>query len=245
MSTTSSSSEKNQISLRRALRILVQLGNTASGLSFGEIRKGLDHVSPPGLSRILKVLVEEGWTEKTPEGSYIPGSAMRLLWASYEEQRSMADRMAVWVDRMAVLTGESASYVEYRPGGFIHCYKREMPESMHYMDINVLNSKLHINGLGKLCLAFQDDQVIDDEIRRLSLGGRETLRKELAEIPSRRVYVSKETSKTRLGFPVFHPERSFQGAVGITVIHQQQKRIEDLKGLLMDLRNELEEALEQ
>jgi DNA-binding IclR family transcriptional regulator len=147
------------ISLRRGLKVLDLLAGRHP-VTFSYLRERLGDVPATTLSRLLKVLLEEGWVLRDAQGHYClaPGGvdfARRCIGGLDE-----GELLAPLVERLAEETGESAAFAQFREIGFFFLAKREAPSSYHYIPLYQLNPDLKDNGFGFLCLAFQRDDLI-------------------------------------------------------------------------------------
>ncbi len=147
------------VSLRRGLKLLDLLAGRHP-VTFSYLREGLGDLPATTLSRLLKVLLEEGWVLRDAQGHYglAPGGvdfARRCIGGLDE-----GELLAPLVERLAEETGESAAFAQFREIGFFFLAKREAPSSYHYIPLYQLNPDLKDNGFGFLCLAFQRDDLI-------------------------------------------------------------------------------------
>lgn len=122
--------------LRRGLQIIDALARDER-LGFTDLRRELDDVSAPTLSRLLKVLVDEGWV--IPSSESMPGYRLGPRSLAMAGNALGADdperRRREAVQQLAEATGESAAWVRWDGRSICFELKHEMPDSYHYMAI--------------------------------------------------------------------------------------------------------------
>lgn len=123
--------------LRRGLRTVAALAADGT-LGFGELRRRLDGVAAPTLSRLLTVLREEGWVAAVADGYAAGPAAMqaaRGMLAVRDADAACRDA----VDQLAAATGESAAWLAWDGSAIIFRHHRLMSDSYHYLPIGSRN----------------------------------------------------------------------------------------------------------
>jgi DNA-binding IclR family transcriptional regulator len=123
--------------LRRGLRLAAAL--SAEGpLAFGDLRRRLDGVAAPTLSRLLAVLREEGWVAAV-DGGYAVGPAALRAGRAMLGVRDADRTCREAVDHLAAATGESAAWMSWDGTAIIFRHHRLMPDSYHYLPVGSRN----------------------------------------------------------------------------------------------------------
>ena len=196
--------------LRHALEILHHLAGEPRGLSFTELKSRLG-VPPTTASRLLKVLIEERFLEKTSWGHYRVGPRLAGIAQRWSGGSAYAVVVEPVVDELATTSGESAAWVEWGPAGITFRAKREMPESYHYMAVGQTNRNPIANGFGQVALAWHPDQLDNFGQPR----HRRVLRDELPVIRKRAVHVHRDLG-LRLCAAVSDRDGGLAGVIGIS-----------------------------
>ncbi len=145
--------------IRQALRILKILAEEPR--AFNQLRRLLDDMAAPSLSRLLRVMGEENWVEKCALGLYRPGKLFRCAGSILSSSVNYLDLIQPEVDELAEISGESSAYVEWERDGIIFLAKKEVAGSFHYLAIGAKNCSIFHNGFAILALAFQNAETID------------------------------------------------------------------------------------
>ena len=161
---------KENITVKRTLKLLQLVAESNSSLSFGFLRENLYEVTPASLSRLLKELLSENWLIKDQKGFYKAGPIFYRCAEQFSQSITFSERIRPAVERLAEISGHSVTYVEYKSGGIYHRVKKEMEDSMHYAQLNHRNQRVLYNTMGRLCLAWQDRSEIERVFR---LAGKE------------------------------------------------------------------------
>ncbi|MBN1864605.1 MAG: helix-turn-helix domain-containing protein, partial [Victivallales bacterium] len=125
------------LGLRRGLRVLELLAGTVdTGLGFGRLREEFGDLAPSTVSRVLKVLMDEGYVEPGGFGrGYVLGARARDFALRVSGHASTAQRMEVHVERLALESGHSAAYFELAGAGVVLRVKSERPDAFHYAGV--------------------------------------------------------------------------------------------------------------
>lgn len=216
--------------LRHALQILDLLAREPDGLGFTALREALG-VAPPTASRLLKVLVEERFAEKSKQGRYRVGARLASIAQRWTGGSPLALALEPLVDELALASGESAAWVEWGPAGITFRAKREMPESYHYMAIGSSNRDPTTNGFGQVALAWHPE-----ELERFGRPReREALRERLSGIRRTTVHEHRDLG-LRLCAAVPGADGGLAGVLGISSLHfdMPAARRAQLKRLVRD-----------
>ncbi len=151
--------------LRKSIAIVGVLANRSGTVSFMEFRRELGLPSAT-LSRLLKVLIDEGWVLRCENGEYSCGPALIHDAEQIAAANSVGRKLQPIVTRLAHDSGESAAYVEWAGDGFVFRCKEEMADSYHYIDVGTRNLDCIYNGFGVVSVAFQGIQYAQTVVAR-------------------------------------------------------------------------------
>lgn len=140
--------------LRSALAILTRLAES-QGLPFTKLRKEVG-LPAATVSRLLKVMAEEGWVDGGGQDPWRPGSAFRAAAWRLAPSADVVAIIQPVVDSLADVSKESTAFVEWAGDGFVFRAKREMPESYHYLEVGQRNRGVLDHVFGLVCLAHTD-----------------------------------------------------------------------------------------
>lgn len=227
------------VGLRRASALLAILSNRPDGMTFGQLQSGMGNLAAPTLSRLLKVLVAEGWLEKGAENRYLAGVGFRQLCLRICGLASDTEIMASFVHELAAVCWETAGYAVFAGDGFMFKAKDERPSSYHHIECMVRNGDVISNGYGRMSLAYQTESVmISNWIRHgISESEQTRLLDESRQIRERGWLVSREPIGTRFLAAVFLGESgAFSGVLGVSSIMRSipEERNEFLLGQVCD-----------
>lgn len=215
--------------LRRSLAILEHLSLRRKGIAFNQLRRLLGDAPPATVSRLLKVLQEEGWVEKSEQGAWVAGPAYVQAGHRLAGGDSIGDRVLPLVADLAQATGETAAFVQWQRDGFVFRAKCEMPDSYHHIGLGLKNRDVTVNGYGTACLAFQNPAAVDAYFRDHPAPNRSAerrLRARLADIAAAGFHQSTEKGLRFLA-PVFAPpDEVLLGIMGISLLPRPLKRQE-------------------
>ena len=202
--------------IRKALAIIRLLAVQTDGLGFNQMRSDLDGLPASTLSRLLRVLVEEGWVRHAADGRYQLGPG---AWQTID--RAVALRaddealIAAAVEALAAATGESAAFTVWAGDGFLFRYKHEMPESYHYLPLGQLGTDVFVNGFGTVNCAWQDDDEIMRQIRRHGVDPVAT-RARLEALRAAPLYTVRDRGLRFIAPVHAGAQRAYRGALGVT-----------------------------
>jgi DNA-binding IclR family transcriptional regulator len=207
-------SPHNSPGLRSSLAILARLADSG-GLPFTRLRR---EVALPAatVSRLLKVLAEEGWVAGGGQEPWRPGPAFRAAAWRLAPRADLAELIQPVVDGLAEATGESAAFVEWGGDGIVFRVKCERPESYHYLNIGQRNRGVIEHPFAMLCLAHSDQAA---ERRYASAA-----RKVGIDLPALLARIRNEGAHSgfdkghRVCAPVIAHGGAFLGAIGVTHI---------------------------
>jgi hypothetical protein len=124
--------------LRRGLRIAAVLA--AEGpLGFSDLRRRLDGVAAPTLSRLLQVLREEGWVAAVDGGYAVGPTAIKAgqgMLGVHDADGACREA----IDQLAAVTGESAAWLGWDGSAIIFRHHRLMADSYHYLPVGSRNA---------------------------------------------------------------------------------------------------------
>lgn len=160
--------------LRMGFSIVDHCARSQDGIGFSELRETCGGASPSTMSRILKVLMEEGVIEKrAADGRYSTGANFAAMARNALGRRSLADIMGPIVADLAEATRESAAFYALDGKRMRLVCKREMENSFHYMDVGMTWGPLWQDPFGLVCLRRYDKglaaQVDIDALREFGI----------------------------------------------------------------------------
>lgn len=203
----------NQLSgLRRGIKALEVLATAPAGLPFKALQQAFPDLVPSTLSRLLKVLVDEGMV-RYEAGSRRYSLAERTgeLAALIQGQATIARKMQPLLDRLAASTKMSAAFFEYKDRKIMLTAKAEQPEAFHYSGIGSMPAKWS-HGMRRLCAAH----LPATERKKLGPGQVPGVNK----LKRMKVFINTEDDQpglVRICSPVFYKESSsFAGVMGIS-----------------------------
>lgn len=230
--------------LRKSLDILYLLSTRKSGLTFNGMRKLLNDSPSATLSRLLKVLIEEKWAEKSRDGTYTVGSVFSKAGYMIMGRKQKYVDIDNIVKDLAKETKESAGYVEWVYHGFVFRCKEEMPDSFHYIDTETLNTEIFTNGFGITCMAYVPDKQIrtfyaeEDADKKVDLN---EFFERTKKIRQEGFFISHDYNGIRFVSPVLvREEKIFAGVIGVSL---SAKKLSDDK--INFLKTKVKEAAEK
>ncbi len=196
--------EKKLIGLHRGFQILDLLSRNPSGLSFGRLQELMDNLPSPTLSRLLKAMSDSGWVVRNYSGQYSAGINFIDAAKRMAGKLNLSEVTAPFVERLALISEESAAFAEFLEDGIVFRAKHEMPFSYHYIHLDSKNSSL-ANGFNIVSRAYQTDTGNDGAAKK---------------IVREKFYISIEPKLgIRFLAPVFYgPDGGFAGVIGISKI---------------------------
>jgi DNA-binding IclR family transcriptional regulator len=221
--------------LRRGVEILERLAATDQGLGFNDLKAHFDDLAPSTLSRLLKVLLEEGLIEHDAANRhYALGSRALDLGQTVCGHLTTAQRVAPVVEELAHRTQLSAAFFELQGEIPVLVKKIEMPESFHYGPEGITPLNYAHHAFSMVCVAYAADEVAAEVRKRLkeTPPGRhphpldrswQAYEEELAAIRHDRILVNLRDDQQglkRIAAPVLLPPNNrFAGAIGVSFFH--------------------------
>jgi DNA-binding IclR family transcriptional regulator len=151
---------------RRALALIEAISANPQVATFSELAERLA-LSPATLTRLLKVLVDEGWIrQERPNGRYVIGHRTLALAHSLRSFGLHSPLAQGVVISLAHVSGHSACVATFQGDFFMLVAKFEMLNSYHFIDVFVPNTDWIENGMGQFLLAFQPREVVESIYRR-------------------------------------------------------------------------------
>lgn len=148
--------------LRRSLNILSVISEHPEGINFTNLRIICGDLPSATLSRLLRVITEEGWCHKREDGLYYPGRELVRAANRLSIPENIEELINARIEQLARETGESASYVLWNlRKGITFTHKCEMPDSYHYLDIGKSNTIYHLHGFSRLAMAYHSKEEIE------------------------------------------------------------------------------------
>lgn len=233
-------SEQNSAGLRQSLKIIQIVAHDSNGIAFSELRRRLDNLAAPTVSRLLKVLISEEWLRKSDEGRYRPGP--RLIDTAFGAVggRNRAALVQPIVERLAQETGQSAAYVELTEAGLLFRAKREMPESFHYINLGSVNAAVTNHGFGLVALAYAPDSLREKFIPAEDATPEAATLRQALEAVRQAGFGSYQDKGLRLAVPVrAETHGELLGVIGITLWPRELSPDENAN-LLDQVRNAAE-----
>lgn len=222
----------NSPGLRSALAILARLADSG-GLPFTRLRREVN-LPAATVSRLLKVLAEEGWVSGGAQEPWRPGPAFRAAAWRLAPRSDLAHLVLPVVEDLAEGTGESAAFVEWGGDGIVFRAKAERPESYHYLGVGERNRGVLEHPFALLCLAHCDEAAV----RRYASAARKAgmdLGTLLPQIREAGVHTGMNKG-WRIAAPVIAHGGAFLGAIGITHLgnEPEPRQVERFKRLVVD-----------
>lgn len=202
------------LGLRRGLKLLELLA-ASDGLTFNQVKNAFDDLVPSTVSRLLKVLTDEGMIRLDHNTKrYLLAERSQKMADLISGGKSIAEKMQPYLDRLAGETGLSAAFVQFENNQVIIAAKSEQPEAFHYSKVGSSPNSLQ-HAMKRLCFAYSDQtppEGMDQEL--------------LKEIKKLTVYINQQDDQvglTRIAAPVFGETGEFLGALGISFYQQLNK----------------------
>jgi len=116
--------------LSRGLKVLRLLASAGpDGASFGDLRRGLDGLPAPTLSRLLKALVAAGYALRTPAGRYAPGAELEALGRELGSAGTVEEAARSVLAEYTRRTGESVAFARFYGDRLVLVEKVEVADS--------------------------------------------------------------------------------------------------------------------
>lgn len=204
---------------RRALEIIELLARSPSGKNFGAIEQQLG-LSASSLSRLLKMLTDEGWVATDHRRKYVIANRAHKLSELLSGRWSESEIVKPIVDRLAQLHGHSACFAKYANYGFVLIHKLEIASSYHFIDTYRINNELFTNEIGLVLLAHQKAEHANEVVARsIASGSAEGVRERLSERRSQSICEAQEGFVRRIVAPAFADgEEQPIGVVSVAIL---------------------------
>lgn len=161
ISEKSGDTRANSSGLRLALGMLRVLAENDGQASFSQLKKELNNTPSATVSRILKVVAEEGWIVRSAQGGYCIGDRYRRAARQITALDDPGKVLQPVVEALARESKESATFVTWEGDGFLFRNKHEMPDSFHYRAVGEVNREdMFRTALGITCMAWQPPEVV-------------------------------------------------------------------------------------
>ena len=238
--------ENQLLAGRRALNVVETLARSPTPLSFSKLEEVIG-VSSATLSRLLKMLLGEGWVEMDPQGLYMVGARLNTMARHLTGHWSEHEIVDPVVKALAIDSGQSACFARFANDSFVLTAKAEMPSSFHFIDLFQKNHEMHNNGMALTLLAYVDPQtahyLLEEQIGDSGMEQFETL---FAKIRSDRVHVSKEGAITRVTVPIFVQNQTLvRSVISTASISLDDKAIPRVKSAVRDAAQEITQRFVQ
>lgn len=212
--------ENQLLAGRRALSVVDALSRAPEGLSFSKLEVEIG-VSAASLSRLLKMLLNEGWIETEQRGRYVVGARTMTLARHLSGHWSEHEIIEPVVKDLAVATGHSACFARFANDSFVLSAKTEMPSSFHFIELHFKHYELHDNGMALTLLAYEEPEIarylLEEQIGDTDIEGFLTL---LQTIRQDGHHISREGAVTRIAVPVHQDVgHIIKGVVAIAAIN--------------------------
>lgn len=147
--------------LRRGVGIIQVLVNNGGAMTFSEIQASCGGLAAPTLSRILKVLIDEGMLNRNEgQGPYELGGRFRGMARRFCGVASVEELVKPGLRNLAMETEQTSCLFVWDEDGSRLVAKHEMNESMHIIDVGERNTRVFRNGFGQACITQLDEQQI-------------------------------------------------------------------------------------
>ncbi len=212
--------ENQLLAGRRALNVVDALSRAPEGLSFSKLESEIG-VSAASLSRLLKMLLNEGWIETEQRGRYVVGARTMTLARHLSGHWSEHEIIEPVIKDLAFTTGHSACFARFANDSFVLTTKTEMPSSFHFIELFFKHYELHDNGMALALLAYQEPEtaryLLEEQVGERDIEDFVAL---LAKIRADGHHVSREGPVTRIAVPVHQGlGHTVKGVVAIAAIN--------------------------
>lgn len=220
--------ENQLLAGRRALSIVDALSRAPEGLSFSRLESEIG-VSAASLSRLLKMLLNEGWIETEQRGRYVVGARTMTLARHLSGHWSEHEIIEPVVKDLAIATGHSACFARFANDSFVLTTKTEMPSSFHFIELYFKHYELHDNGMALTLLAYQEPEtaryLLEEQIGDNDIEEFVAL---LQKIRRDGYHISREGAVTRIAIPVHQGVgHTVKGVVAIAAINMNTNETEE------------------
>ncbi len=220
--------ENQLLAGRRALSIVDALSRAPEGLSFSKLETEIG-VSAASLSRLLKMLLNEGWIETEQRGRYVVGARTMTLARHLSGHWSEHEIIEPVVKDLAIATGHSACFARFANDSFVLTTKTEMPSSFHFIELYFKHYELHDNGMALTLLAYQEPDtaryLLEEQIGD---GDIEEFVSRLQQIKRDGYHISHEGAVTRIAVPVHQGVgHTVKGVAAIAAINMNSNETDE------------------
>ena len=116
--------------LARGLKVLRQLAAAGRpGAGFGDLRRALQNLPAPTLSRLLKALAAAGYARRTPAGRYARGPELEVLGRELGSGGSLEEAARQAMAEYTRRTGESVAFARFYGDRLVLVDKIEVADS--------------------------------------------------------------------------------------------------------------------
>lgn len=205
--------ENQLLAGRRALSVVEALSRTQQGMSFSMLQ---DHmgVSAASLSRLLKMLLDEGWIELDQQGRYGVGARLMTLSRQLAGHWSEHEVIEPVIRDLALQVGHSACFARFANDAFVLTAKTEVASSFHFIDLFTKHYEMHDNGMALTLLAYVDPDtalyLLEEQVEG---GDAQAFTDLLPAIREAGHHISFEGAVTRITVPVYMGGQSFVRSV--------------------------------
>ena len=143
------------LGLRRGLKLLELLAAAEEGLTFNQIKNAFDDLVPSTVSRLLKVLIDEGMIRNDHNSKcYLLAERSQKMADLICGKISLAEKMQPYLDDLSKKTGFSAAFFQYEDGKAILQAKSEQAEAFHYSGIGSFPTNQQ-HAMKLVCFAYE------------------------------------------------------------------------------------------
>nr|WP_216853371.1 IclR family transcriptional regulator [Phytoactinopolyspora halotolerans] len=150
----------------RTLEILEVLADSTERLSLAHLARALS-IPKSSLHGILRTMVQRGWAETDPSGTYFGlGVRALLVGASYVDRDDVVSRTQPLLDRLGAETGETTHLGRLDGSDVVYLAKHESPHPLRMFSAIGRRVPAHSTALGKSLLAERSDAAVADLLPR-------------------------------------------------------------------------------
>lgn len=192
---------------RRALALIEAISANPQSATFSELAERLA-LSPASLTRLLRMLVDEGWIrQERPNGRYLIAHRTLGLAHALRSFGLHSPLAQGAVTSLAHVSGHSACVAAFQGDFFVLVAKFEMLNSYHFIDVFVPNTDWIDNGMGQFLLSFQPQDVVERIYRQtFDRSVPDEHRARFERIRAERRHVSHEGAVVRVMAAIQHAE---------------------------------------
>lgn len=241
----------NNPGTRIALQILKKLlsGSNNAGKAFTLTDFSNTEFSLSTTQRTLRLLEQEGWITKSPEGAFSFSKQIQTLCCAYTSSYCSAIYASPFLKDLAQQSKESAAFALWQGDGIAFSATYEMADSFHYIPIGQINRYNMHNAFNITCLAYLEQKQREEFFFKKQEIALITSLEELEDIASQirktEVFVWEDIVK-RITAPVFYPTKLLAGVIGISFFKTTytDKDIERLKSLVAQSASHITKILQ-